>query len=114
MAEQYQVDRTAALYERPAITIQDPVTYEKVQQAVTNAFAPGNVRSFLKSLERSSLRIRDYEAVLAAGKLGAETKANYTKLSDGDQGLIRELYLALLEKVELKLRDEFFKLYAYY
>jgi hypothetical protein len=35
-------------------------------------------------------------------------------LSNGDQGQIREFYLASVEKVELKLRDKHFKIYAYY
>jgi len=35
-------------------------------------------------------------------------------LTGGDQGQIREFYLASLEKVELALRDKYFKVYAYY
>jgi hypothetical protein len=35
-------------------------------------------------------------------------------LSNGDQGQIREFYLASLEKVDASLRDKHFKVYAYY
>jgi hypothetical protein len=110
----FQVDRSTALYERPAMSILDQPTFGAVKAAVEQSFAARNVESFLKSLERSGLRIRSFEAVLEAGKLGAETPTLYTKLTNGDQGQIRELYLASLEQVELSLRDKYFKLYAYY
>jgi len=115
MAQQdFQVDRTTALYERPAMGIVDAATFGAVKQAIQSAFAPGSVEKFLRSLESGSLRIRDFEAVLQAGKLGAGTAAEYAKLGNGDQGQIREFYLASLEQVELGLRDKYFKLYAYY
>jgi hypothetical protein len=115
MAEQqYNVDRTTALYERPAMDILDAAGFAAVKQAVESSFAVGNVAQFFKSVERAGLRIRDFEDVLKAGKLGAATEAEYTKLDNADQGQIREFYLASLEKVDLALRDKFFKLYAYY
>jgi hypothetical protein len=52
--------------------------------------------------------------VLNGGKLGVNAAAEYQKLTDGDQGQIREFYLASLEQVEPSLRDKYFKLYAYY
>jgi hypothetical protein len=112
----FQVDRTTALYERPAMSIVDAATFASVKRAIEHSFAPGNVEGFLKSLERAGLRIRHFEAVITAGKLGAGvgTAAEYAKLPSGDQGQIREFYLASLEKVEPGLRDKFFKLYAYY
>jgi hypothetical protein len=115
MAEQaFQVDRTTALYERPVMGIVDETTFHLVKQAIQQAFSAAGVEKFLKSLERAGLRIRDFESVLSAGKLGAGTAAEYAKLTNGDQGQIREFYLASLERVELPLRDRFFKLYAYY
>jgi hypothetical protein len=92
----------------------DAATFAEVKKAIESSFAPGNVETFLKSVERSGLRIRSFEAVLSGGKLGAGTATLYAKLSSGDQGQIRELYLASLERVDLALRDKFFKLYAYY
>jgi hypothetical protein len=94
--------------------IVDAVTFAEVKQAIESSYAPANVAKFLKSVASSSLRIRDFERVLNAGKLGAGMAAQYAKLPHGDQGQIRELYLALLEQVELALRDKFFKVYAYY
>jgi hypothetical protein len=115
MAEQLaNVDRTTALYERSAMSVQDETAFAAVKQAIAERFAPQNVAEFLRTLESGKLRVREFEAVLECGKLGGDTAAEYGKLSDGDQGQIREFYLASLEQVELPLRDRFFKLYAYY
>jgi len=108
------VDRTRALYERPVLSAQDEATFREVRAAVESRFSEAGVQDFLRTLDKAGLRIRDFEAVLAAGKLGSGTQALYAKLPAGDQGQIRELYLALLEQVPLALRDKFFKLYAYY
>ena len=111
---QFQVDRTTALYERPAMDIVDATTFAEVKQAIASAFAPGNVEKFLQSVTRAAVRIRSFETVLQGGQLGKETAARYAKLSNGDQGQIREFYLASVEQVEVKLRDKHFKIYAYY
>ena len=108
------IDRTRALYERPALGVEDAITFHEVRGAVEAHFATTAVEAFLRSLRKSDLRIRDFAAVLATGKLGSATAAQYAKLSPSDQGQIREFYLAALEQVSLPLRDKFFKLYAYY
>jgi hypothetical protein len=111
---EFKVDRTTALFERAEMDIVDAATFAAVKQAIASAFAVGNVDKFLKSVERGGMRIREFEAVAGAGKLGAGAAAQYATLSNGDQGQIREFYLASLEKVELALRDKYFKVYAYY
>ena len=108
------MDRSRALYERPTLEPQDEATFREVKNAVDARFTEAGVRDFLRTLEKAHLRIRDFEAVLAAGKLGSGTPAQYAKLSPSDQGQIRELYLASLEQVAVPLRDRYFKLYAYY
>src|SRR5579875_1407694 len=108
------VDRTRALYERPVVSVDDQATFGEVKAAVQSRFSEAGVRDFLRTLDKAGLRIRDFEGVLAAGKLGSATPGQYARLSPGDQGQIRELYLASLEQVALPLRDRFFKLYAYY
>lgn len=108
------VDRTSALYERPPVAVADPETFASLRAAVQSSFALPNVERFLQSLQRANLRIREFEAVLRTGKLGNQAAELYARLADGDQGQIRELYLASLEQVELPLRDKYFKLYAYY
>jgi hypothetical protein len=102
------------LYTQAPIPVTDPPTFDQVRNAVESSFSTTGIEPFLNSLEKSKLRIREFEQVLAAGRLGPASEAQYQALTDGDQGMIRELYLASLERVPLKLRDKYFKLYAYY
>ena len=101
-------------YEQPVLQVADPQPYGVVKSAIESSFSSGRVAEFLRSLERSKLRIRDFETVLRKGALGATTAGEYNRLGNADQGQIREFYLASVEKVELKLRDKHFKIYAYY
>ena len=70
---QFQVDRTTALYERPAMDIVDATTFAEVKQAIASAFAPGNVEKFLKSVERSSVRIARAKPSAASNRQAATT-----------------------------------------
>ena len=101
-------------YQKAEIPVADPQTFAAVHQAIETSFAAATVKDFLKSIERAGLRIRDFEAVLRKGILGAPTEGEYGRLGNGDQGQIREFYLASLEQVAPEMRDKFFKLYAYY
>jgi hypothetical protein len=101
-------------FQQATIPVADPATFDVVRGAIDQNFAAAAVDRFLRTLASAGLRIRDFEAVLAAGKLGPNTQAAYNKLNDGDQGQIREHYLAALEKVPGELREKYFKLYAYY
>ena len=103
-----------ALREQGAIPVTDPENYDAVYTAIETAFSAAKVKDFLGSMQRAGLRIRDFELVLRKGILGAATASEYDALGNGDQGLIREFYLASLEKVAPELRVKFFKLYAYY
>ena len=104
----------SALHEQATIPVADPEAFGAVRSAIQTAFSSARVKDFLKSIERAGLRIRDFELVLLKGLLGAPTASDYGRLGNGDQGQIREFYLASLEKVEPELRTQFYKLYAYY
>jgi hypothetical protein len=104
----------SALHEQPVIPVTDPKPFGSVRSAIETAFSPARVNDFMKSLQRAGLRIRDFETVLGKGKLGPAAAAEYAALGNGDQGQIREFYLATLEKVPADLRVTFYKLYAYY
>jgi hypothetical protein len=104
----------SALHEQAVIPVADPQAFGAVRTAIENAFSPSRVKDFLKSVERAGLRIRDFELVLRKGILGQPAVADYGHLVNGDQGQIREFYLATLEKVPAELRVKFYKLYAYY
>ena len=103
-----------ATYQQAVIPVADPETFGAVRTAIDTGFSSARVAEFLRSIDRSGLRIREFESVLTRGLLGPETAGQYARLGDADQGQIRELYLAALEQVSPELRNRFFKLYAYY
>jgi hypothetical protein len=104
----------SALHEQAVIPVANPEAFGAVRAAIETAFSPARVKDFLKSVERAGLRIRDFELVLRKGLLGVNAASEYSSLANGDQGQIREFYLASLEKVAPELRAKFLKLYAYY
>ncbi len=104
----------STIYEKPVMPVADPAVFTKVKAAIESSFSSSRAAEFFTSLSRAGLRIRDFEAVLRKGLLGAATANEYGLLGNGDQGQIREFYLASLERVAPELREKFFKLYAYY
>ncbi len=102
------------MYEKPELQVVDPQSFSAVKAAIETSFSATRAADFFKSLSRAGLRIRDFESVLKQGMLGAATVTEYNRLGNGDQGQIREFYLASLERVSPELREKFFKLYAYY
>ena len=103
-----------ALHQQAVIPVADPATFSAVRTAIDTGFSSARVADFLRSIDRSGLRIREFESVLDRGLLGPDMAGQYTRLGDADQGQIREHYLAALERVSPELRNRFFKLYAYY
>ena len=104
----------STIYEKPVMPVADPAVFAKVKAAIESSFSSSRAAEFFTSLSRAGLRIRDFESVLGKGLLGANTAGEYNQLGNGDQGQIREFYLASLERVAPELRNRFFKLYAYY
>jgi hypothetical protein len=102
------------MFEQATIPVQDEKTFAEVQRALDETFARTKVADFLRRLERAKLRVRQFEAILASGLLGAQTPAKYAALSDADRGQVREQYLRRVEQVDPLLRAKFLKVYAYY
>ncbi len=94
--------------------MKDESHFAAVKASLEPLFASGNVTGFLKRVQRSKLRVRDFEGLLRRGLLGAATAEAYQALGDSDRGQARELYLSLVEKVTPELRGRFLKVYAYY
>ena len=102
------------MYQQATIAVANAPVFDAVKQSIDSAFSTAKVSEFLRALQSSKLRIREFESVAQAGKLGAATAAAYKQLSDGDQGMIREHYLTSLEQVDPALRAKYLKVYAYY
>ena len=102
------------MYEQATIAVENAQVFGAVKQSIDSAFSSAKISGFLKSLQSGRFRIRDFEHIAQAGKLGPDTASEYKQLGDGDQGMIRELYLTYLEQVDPVLRAKYLKVYAYY
>jgi|SRR5580658_8809075 hypothetical protein len=102
------------MFEQAAIAVRDEQGYQKLHALIDAAFDARDVEVFLNSVSRKKLRVRDYEGILKRGLLGKDAVALYQALPVSDQGLTRERYLRLVEKVPLELRQRYLKVYAYY
>jgi hypothetical protein len=113
---------TTVLFEQATIKVQKQEEFSKLQAAIELTFLPQNVEQYLKQLDRKGIRVRDFDAVLAARALegGAKSKPDssawqlYQALPLTDQAQVREFYLSKLETVDTALRHKFKKLYQYY
>jgi len=102
------------MFEQAAIAVRDEQGYAQLHSLIDASFDARDVEVFLNRVRKSGLRIRDYESVLKRGLLGKEAARLYAALPVSDQGLTRERYLRLVEKVPVELRQRYFKAYAYY
>ena len=111
-------------FEQAAIKVEKEQEFQELKDAIDHALAAGKIEQLLKRLESRSIRIRDFDAVLAKGLLdqvdevlAAERKTAsglYQALSVSDQAQMREFYLSRIEDVDPKLRARFHKVFQYY
>jgi hypothetical protein len=102
------------MFEQAAIAVVDQQSYSRLHALIVAAFESRQVEVLLAGTVRAKLPIRDFEAVLRRGLLGTDAVGLYAALPPSDQGLTREQYLRLVEKVPRELRERYFKAYAYY
>lgn len=102
------------MYEQATIPVVNTHAYSRVEQVLRQVFASAAAEKFLKQVAKDKLRVRDFEAVLQAGKLGTGVRAEYSVLPDSDKAQIREMYLRKVEQVAPELRRKYMKVYAYY
>ena len=102
------------MFEQAAIAVQDQQGFAQLHTLIDAAFDAREVEVLLNRITRSRLRVRDFESVLRRGFLGKDAVRLYDALPVSDQGLTRERYLRLVEKVPQELRQRYFKAYAYY
>src|ERR1700744_2353770 len=99
--------RAAKMFVQAVLPIEDEAHFAVVKSSLELLFASGKVAGFLKQVQRSGMRIRNFEGLLERGVLGASTPAAYKALGNADRGQARELYLSLVEQVPLELRGKF-------
>jgi len=107
-------------FQQAAIKVEREQEFQELKGAIERALSAGKVEQFLKRLDSRSVRIRDFDAVLASGALdagsgsGRTAKDLYSALTVSDQAQMREFYLFRIEEVDPELRGKFHKLFRYY
>ena len=102
------------MFEQAELPVQDAVHFGEAKAFLEQIFDGSNIAGYLRQLNDSKVRARDFEAALRRGLLGKSLPHAYAALADCDRGQIRELYLSLVERVAPELRAKFLKVYAYY
>ena len=102
------------MFEQAAFPVQNVESFELLSSRIEAACAANRADLFLASLAAKKLRVRQFELILAKGLLGKDSEDLYTGLAMSDQALVREKYLARIERIAPELRQRFLKLYAYY
>jgi hypothetical protein len=102
------------MFEQAAIAVRDEQSFTRLHALMDAAFDARDVEVFLTRVGKAGLRVRDYEEILRRGFMGKEAAEIYAALPVSDQGLTRERFLRLVEKVPAELRQRYLKVYAYY
>ena len=102
------------MFEQAVFAVQNEQGFQQLSQRIEAAFAANRADLFLASVAGKGLKVRQFEKVLDKGLLGKDSPELYKGLPTSDQALIREKYLARIEKVPVELRQRFLKIYAYY
>ncbi len=110
-------------FEQATIKVEKEKEFSELKSAITTAFSPENVQTFLKRVSSAGVRIRDLDSILSKGLFeqieGAVAKrqrsqALYSSLPVTDQAQLKEFYLFKVEEVAPELRAKFHKIYQYY
>jgi hypothetical protein len=114
----------ALSFEQAAIKVEKEREFAELRDAITRIFAPDKVERFLDRLRKESVRIRDFDSVLAVAALeqadqelsksGKSARQWYQELTTSDQAQLREFYLFKVEEVDPTVRAKYQKLYRYY
>jgi len=102
------------MFEQARFPVEKTGEFGQLAQRIETAMAPNRVDLFLASVLQNKLKVRQFEQILAKGLLGPDALELYRQLTVGDQSLLREKYLARIEKIPAELRERFLKVYAYY
>jgi hypothetical protein len=102
------------MFEQATFAVQNEQGFQQLASRIEAACAANRADLFLASIAGKKLRVRQFEEIVDKGLLGKDAPELYKALPVSDQSLIREKYLARIEKIPNDLRQRFLKLYAYY
>ena len=111
-------------FQQAVIKVEKEKEFEELKGVITRVFNPERVEKFLKRLQSKSVRVREWDKVVAQQvfervdetlkKSKATAHHLYSALTLSDQAQMREFYLSRLEEVDQTLRTKYQKIYRYY
>jgi hypothetical protein len=111
-------------YQQAQIAVTKTEEFEQLKSALERILAPAAVEKYYSKLQSRSVNVREFEKIAGAGILeavdsalassGKTAKELYESLTVSDQALMREFYLERIEKVDVKIREKYKKVYRYY
>ena len=111
-------------YQQAQIPVTKTEDFEQLKSALERVFDSTAVEKFYSKLQSQNVFVREFEKVIGLGilesvdsalaKSGKTAKALYESLTVSDQALMREFYLERIEKVDVKIRQKYQKIYRYY
>ncbi|HLH09975.1 MAG TPA: hypothetical protein VKW78_22255 [Terriglobales bacterium] len=111
-------------FEQAGIKIEKEAEFAALKQSLERLLSPVLIDKFYKKLDKSNVRVREFEAVLSKrlmeqvdqelAKSGKSAQALYDALTMTDKAQMREFYLTKIEEVNPEVRARFQKIYRYY
>ncbi len=111
-------------YQQAQIAIAKTEEFEQLKSALERILGSAVVEKYYGKLQGRSVNVREFEKIAGAGILeavdstlansGKTAKQLYESLTVSDQALMREFYLERIEKVDVKIREKYKKVYRYY
>ena len=110
-------------YQQAQIAVTKTEEFEQLKSALDRILG-GAAEKFFSKLQSRSLNVRSLEKIVGAGipealdsalaKSGKRARQLYESLTLSDQALMREFYLERIERVDVKVREKYRKVYQYY
>jgi hypothetical protein len=111
-------------YQQAQIAVSKTEEFEQLKSALERILSPGAVEKYYRKLQSRTVYVREFEKVIGSGileeldgalaKSGRTARQLYESLALADQALMREFYLERIEKVDVKVREKYRKVYRYY
>ena len=111
-------------YQQAQIPVTRTEEFEQLKSALERIFGSAAVEKFYSKLQSQNVFVREFEKVIGLGilesvdsaltKSGKTARQLYESLTVSDQALMREFYLERIEKVDVKVRQKYQKIYRYY
>ena len=112
------------MYQQAQIPVTKTEEFEQLKSVLERILSSAAVEKFYSRLQSRTVYVREVEKIIGSGilealdstlaKSGKTARQMYESLAISDQALMREFYLERIEKVDVKVREKYRKVYRYY